>query len=226
MCNGSTLSHFSTHWIFVANLINTFWLFQMVTWQVTAKIKGWGMLWHIPGFCLPHFQNTFFLCISLLLYCLVIVDLLQTWHLCFPGFGSIETQKNLVELEGKYILFFSLQFSIYHLCSPMCPLPFCIPFHLTNTTWSSFCLQASHAALANSCTTHGYSVGLEVTARAEGHAGMGRIHRAGGQPSPHPGDPAGWVFEEPKQTKRMQIWYKVQYLLVICLAIFKHSRNK
>lgn len=69
MCNGSTLSHFSTHWIFVANLINTFWLFQMVTWQVTAKIKGWGMLWHIPEFCLPHFQTTFFLCISLLLYC-------------------------------------------------------------------------------------------------------------------------------------------------------------
>lgn len=60
MCNGSTLSHFSTHWIFVANLINTFWLFQMVTWQVTAKIKVWGMLWHIPEFCLPQFQTTFF----------------------------------------------------------------------------------------------------------------------------------------------------------------------
>lgn len=114
-----------------------------------------------------------------------------------------------------------LHLSIYHLCSPMCPLPFCIPFHLTNTTWSSFCLQTFHAALANSRTTHGHSAGLEVTARAEGHAGLGRIHRAGGQPSPHPGDPAGWICEDTRGEANKQDSDLVQGTTFAC-CMFGH----
>lgn len=103
----------------------------------------------------------------------------------------------------------------------MCPLPFCIPFHLTNTTWSSFCLQTFHAALANSRTTHGHSAGLEVTARAEGHAGLGRIHRAGGQPSPHPGDPAGWICEDTRGEANKQDSDLVQGTTFAC-CMFGH----
>lgn len=136
MRNISRLSHFSTHWILAANLINTLWLFQMATWQVTTKTKGLGMLWHVPGFYLPHFQHT---CLCVFLSsstALVTVDLLQTWYLCFPGLGSTETQRTWLNRKANTSFCFPYIFQFITSALLCVPSPFCISFHLANTTWS------------------------------------------------------------------------------------------
>lgn len=133
MHNISRLSHFSTHWILVANLINTVWLFQMVTWQVTAKIKCSGILWHIPVFCLPHFQHTLHCSVFLLLYLPPYSSPLANTVPLLPSFWeNYWDTKNLVALQAQCISLFSLHFSIYWLCSTLCPFTFCILSHLSH----------------------------------------------------------------------------------------------
>lgn len=206
MCNVSRLSHFSTHWIFVANLINTFWLFQMVTWQVTAKIKSWGMLWHVPGFYLPH----------LILYFSPPLSPFLLLTSCKHGSSASQVSWALRQrwLSWKANAFFCAPYIFQFITSVLLCVPslFCIPFRFTYNSLLSFCLQVSHAALANPCSTHWHSGGLVVTVRAEGHAGLGRIHGAGGLPSPHPEilQDEYLKMQGVKQTNRMQIWYKVQ----------------
>lgn len=167
MHNISRLSCFSTHWILVANLINTHWLFQMVTWQVTAKIKCSGILWYVPGFCLPHFQNNFLCSASLLLYLPPYCSPLANMVPLLPSFWEkYWDTKNLVELEAQCISLFSLHFSIYCLCSPLCPFPFFIPSHLSHLQYYLLltlpvgCLCSPHKLIDHPlvrCWSRGYS---------------------------------------------------------------------
>lgn len=182
----------------------------MVTWQVTTKIEGWGMLWHVSA----PFPTHFSLCISLLLchlcYCWPLANMVPL----LPRFWEHWDSKNVVELEDKYILLFFLHFSIYYLYSPIRPFPFLHPFS-PRQYYLVLILPVGFSCSPCKLFHHlCYSVGLEVTVRAEGRAGLGRIHGAGGQPSP--GDLAGWVFEDTRGEENKEDADLVQGTIFAC----------
>lgn len=152
--------------------------------------------------------------------------LLQTAPLLPRLWEHWDTQ-NLVELEIKYIILFSLPFSIYHLCSK-CPLPFLHPFsahqfYLVLILPTGFpcspCNLIHHPLQWVQCWSRGDSEGW-------GPCWAEHSPWAEGQPSSHPGDPAGWVFEHTRGKANKEDADLVQYLLVKYFAIFTHLGNK